>query len=104
MSLEIHKRELVQRVNAQIRSGHFHDVDDLIEKALDALDERTPGALAATDRRGGAGGITGLAISGHRSHAAPRAPYQCAGCCALMAWLLDTNILSKDGSQSRSRE
>ena len=47
MNLEIHKPELVQRVNAQIRSGHFHDVDELIEKALDALDERTPGASVA---------------------------------------------------------
>jgi Arc/MetJ-type ribon-helix-helix transcriptional regulator len=38
MSLEIHKPELVQRVNAQIQSGHFHDADELIEKALDALE------------------------------------------------------------------
>ncbi len=40
MNLEIHKPELVQRVQAQIRSGHFRDTDELIEKALDALDER----------------------------------------------------------------
>jgi Arc/MetJ-type ribon-helix-helix transcriptional regulator len=45
MNLEIHKPELAQRVQAQIQSGHFHDTDELIEKALDALDERTPGAL-----------------------------------------------------------
>jgi hypothetical protein len=38
MNLEIHNPELVQRVTAQIQSGHFHDVDELIEKALDALD------------------------------------------------------------------
>ena len=44
MNLEIHKPELVQRVNAQIQSGHFHDVDELIEKALDALDEQAPAA------------------------------------------------------------
>jgi len=43
MNLEIHKPQLVQRVNAQIQSGHFHDLDELLEKALDALDERTPG-------------------------------------------------------------
>ena len=46
LNLEIHKPELVERVHAQIQSGHFHDVDELIEKALDALDERTPGAPA----------------------------------------------------------
>jgi Arc/MetJ-type ribon-helix-helix transcriptional regulator len=41
MNLEIHKPELEQRVQAQIESGHFHDVDELIEKALDALDQQT---------------------------------------------------------------
>jgi hypothetical protein len=40
MNLEIHKPELVQRVNAHIQTGQFHDADELIEKALDALDER----------------------------------------------------------------
>ena len=30
--------EAVQVVERQIQSGHFHDVDELIEKALDALD------------------------------------------------------------------
>jgi len=42
MNLEIHKPGLVQRVNARIRTGHFHDADELIEKALDALDEKSP--------------------------------------------------------------
>jgi len=46
MNLEIHKPELVQRVNAHIHTGHFHDADELIEKALDALDEQA--ATAAT--------------------------------------------------------
>jgi hypothetical protein len=32
MNLEIHKPELVQRVQAQIKTGHFHDTDELIEK------------------------------------------------------------------------
>lgn len=41
MNLEINRPELVQRVNAHIGTGQFHDTDDLIEKALDALDERT---------------------------------------------------------------
>ena len=48
MNLEIHNPELVQRVNAQIQSGHFHDADELLEKALDALEGKTP-----------RGGITG---------------------------------------------
>jgi hypothetical protein len=42
MNLEIHKPELVQRMNAQLQSRHLHDVDELIEKALDALDEKSP--------------------------------------------------------------
>jgi hypothetical protein len=46
MTLEIHKPELVQRVNARIKSGHFHNMDELIERALDALDERTPNVPA----------------------------------------------------------
>ena len=44
MNLEIHKSELAERVNAQLQSRHFQDVDELIEKALD---EKTP----APDRR-----------------------------------------------------
>jgi hypothetical protein len=50
MNLEIHKPELVQRVQALIQSGHFHDTDELIEKALDALDERI--AAAPTNETG----------------------------------------------------
>jgi hypothetical protein len=41
LNLEIHKPELVERVNAQLQRRHFHDVDELIEKALDALDEKS---------------------------------------------------------------
>jgi hypothetical protein len=48
MNLEIHKPELVQRVNAHIQTGHFHDADELIEKALDALDEQVIAAAPAT--------------------------------------------------------
>ena len=40
MNLEIHKPELEQRVRAQIESGQFRDVDELIEQALDALEEK----------------------------------------------------------------
>jgi|HubBroStandDraft_1064217.scaffolds.fasta_scaffold126708_2 Arc/MetJ-type ribon-helix-helix transcriptional regulator len=44
MNLEIRKPELAQRVRAQIQSGHFQDADDLLEKALDALDEQSTAA------------------------------------------------------------
>jgi hypothetical protein len=47
MNLEIQKPELVRRVNAQVQSRHFHDMDELIEKALDALDEKAPSPLVA---------------------------------------------------------
>jgi hypothetical protein len=47
MNLEIHNPELVRRVNAHIQTGHFHDADELLEKALDALDERTTPGTAA---------------------------------------------------------
>lgn len=42
MNLEIHRPELVQRVNALIRDGRFSDADEMLEKALDALDEKSP--------------------------------------------------------------
>jgi len=42
INIEIHNPELAQRVNAHIQTGQFHDADDLIEKALDALDEKSP--------------------------------------------------------------
>jgi Arc/MetJ-type ribon-helix-helix transcriptional regulator len=48
LNLEIHKPELAQRVRAQIQSGHFQDADDLLEKALDALDEQSTAASLAT--------------------------------------------------------
>ena len=52
MNLEIHKPELVQRVNAHIRTGHFHDADELLEKALDALEEKTSAPVSpARERR-----------------------------------------------------
>jgi Arc/MetJ-type ribon-helix-helix transcriptional regulator len=43
MNLEIHNPELVRRVNAQIQRGHFNDADELIEKALDALEGKPLG-------------------------------------------------------------
>lgn len=65
MNLEIHKPELVQRVNARIRTGQFHDTDELIEKALDALDEHTT-ASPARDTRTGADLIAALQASPDR--------------------------------------
>jgi hypothetical protein len=47
MNLEIHKPELAQRVQARIESGRFHDADELIEKALDALDEQAAAVVPA---------------------------------------------------------
>jgi len=44
MSLEIHNPELVQRVYAHIQSGHFHDADEPLERALDALEGLAPAA------------------------------------------------------------
>ena len=40
MSIEIHKPELEQRVRERIQRGPFHNLDDLLEKALDALEEK----------------------------------------------------------------
>lgn len=48
MNLEIHEHELAQRVQAQIQSGDFHDTDELIEKALDALDIQAAAAAPPT--------------------------------------------------------
>jgi hypothetical protein len=40
VNLEIHKPELVERVNAQIRRRHLNGAYELIEKALDAQPAR----------------------------------------------------------------
>jgi Arc/MetJ-type ribon-helix-helix transcriptional regulator len=48
MNIEIHKPELVQRVDAHIQTGQFRNADDLIEKALDALDEQAAAAAEST--------------------------------------------------------
>jgi hypothetical protein len=55
MNLEIRKPELVQRVHAEIQSRHLHDADELIEQALDALNERSPAPASAAERRRAAG-------------------------------------------------
>jgi Arc/MetJ-type ribon-helix-helix transcriptional regulator len=53
--------ELVRRVNAHIQTGKFHDADEVLEKALaaleekDALEERTPVPMSPAARRSAAG-------------------------------------------------
>ncbi len=71
MTIEIHKAELVERVNAQIQSGQFHDADEVIEKALDALEERESGPFVghagkSGDERTGADLILALQASPYR--------------------------------------
>jgi Arc/MetJ-type ribon-helix-helix transcriptional regulator len=40
MTIEIHQPELERRVREGIQSGRFHDVDELLTKALDGLHEK----------------------------------------------------------------
>jgi Arc/MetJ-type ribon-helix-helix transcriptional regulator len=52
---------LVERVNAHIQTGQFHDADELLEKALDALDERTAAArVSAPAKKTGAAILAAL--------------------------------------------
>ena len=91
----------MQGLTAHIRTGHFHDADELIEKALDALDEHTAAASPTTET--GTVVLAALQASPYPDIASC-APRQCAGCRALMAWLLDTNILSEGRKrQGRNR-
>ena len=55
MALEILNPELIQRVQVRIQTGHFHSADEVIEKALDALDASTPPALPGGPIRTGTG-------------------------------------------------
>lgn len=48
MNIEINKPDLVERLTTRIRGGQFHDADELIEKALDALDEHTAASSSST--------------------------------------------------------
>jgi uncharacterized protein (DUF433 family) len=49
MNIEIHKPELEQRVRRQIQSGQYHDVDELLTKALDALSESPASPITMLD-------------------------------------------------------
>jgi Arc/MetJ-type ribon-helix-helix transcriptional regulator len=50
MPIEIHNPDLEERVRQQIQSGQYHDVDELLTKALDALGEQatSPAPQTAT--------------------------------------------------------
>jgi uncharacterized protein (DUF433 family) len=48
MNIEIHKPELERRVREGIQSGRFHDVDEFLTKALDALSGSSGGGPMGT--------------------------------------------------------
>lgn len=68
MNIEIHKPELVQRMTAHIQTGHFQNTDELIEKALDALDGHADAQHQekSRDQRTGADLIAALQASPYR--------------------------------------
>ena len=49
MNIEIHTPELERRVRERIQSGRFHDMEELLTKALDALSESSSDRMAALD-------------------------------------------------------
>jgi Arc/MetJ-type ribon-helix-helix transcriptional regulator len=49
--LELHKPGLAERLHAHIQTGRFHDADELIEKALDALEGKGDARSAQQGRR-----------------------------------------------------
>ena len=51
MTLEITRPETEARIQRYLQSGQFHDLDELLTKALDALPE--PEATATPERRTG---------------------------------------------------
>jgi hypothetical protein len=51
MNIEIHGPELERRFHAFIKSGRFHDADELLTKAFDALEGHAP-ATAASEQTG----------------------------------------------------
>ena len=55
MTIEIHKPELEQRVREQIQSGRFNDRDELLEKALGALEKNETAAVPPPRRERPAG-------------------------------------------------
>jgi hypothetical protein len=52
MNLEIHNPGLVRRVNGHIQTGLFHDAEESLEKALDALEGKAvPGSRHRQNRK-----------------------------------------------------
>jgi len=45
MTIETHTPELEERLKRDVRNGRFHDVDELLIKALDALEKEQPALL-----------------------------------------------------------
>ena len=66
MTLEIHTLELKERVRRQIQCRQLHDADELLTRALDALDEKAPLPGSAHDERAGADLIAALQASPYR--------------------------------------
>jgi len=62
--IEIHEPELEQRVRRQIQTGRYRDVDELLTKALDALEEKAP--PTSLDERPGVDLIAALQASPYR--------------------------------------
>ncbi len=70
MTIEIHSPSLVQRLTTRIATGQFHDADELIEKALDALDEH---AVASPGTETGAVVLAALQAVPDRGRCSSRA-------------------------------
>ena len=51
MQIEIQKPEVAKRAQAYIQSGRFHDADELLMTAFDALDEKVPEPIDLTALR-----------------------------------------------------
>ena len=47
MIIEIHTAQLERRVRDEIQNGRFHDADELLTKALDALEKQETGLVDA---------------------------------------------------------
>ncbi len=58
MNIQIKKPDVAQRFTMHIRTGQFRDADELIEKALDALDQHK----AATSDVAGTGAVVLAAL------------------------------------------
>jgi hypothetical protein len=53
MTIEITRPETEARIQRYLRSGQFHDLDELLTKALDALPEPEVAEAAPPERRSG---------------------------------------------------